>query len=187
MSGMARIVKKRESKVIDTIDEQKHVTQIIIGEDSQVFRLKNIMPTGFFSFVPDDGGKNVIIGGEREFEMTYSEITNVIDSAAFLEGAVVFMENYEDFKQLTNCLSNEEIKNLIDSEKNDFEVSINSISSQFAFNRIKNKLISMGASSDRLQYVQLREQELHKIKKEKTDYITDEERMNQESVIQSNF
>lgn len=178
MQKLQRKVYVPKEQEIAGVDNEQKITKIVIGEKKKVYKLKNVMPAGIFSF-RDDQKEYVAIDGGREFEVTESELESFIDSDGFKEGLVAFSHTYPEYNEFNNSMSNDKIAEMCELKIKEFEKELAKINSVHTLTRIKDIISKNNKPASYYQLVQLREAKLAEDFRKANEYVTDEERNRQ--------
>ena len=153
-----RVIKKAHAPIMG-VDEQKNITKIVFNEEQRIFKMKNVLPSGLFNFRAEDGSTPQIEAG-REFEITESELLDILDTEAIRQGQACFVEDYEGYDVVCNAMSDNKIKEISGYKKKEFEDAIRTIDSELTFKRIKDILIDENKPASYLQFVEFHEKGL---------------------------
>lgn len=175
MQKLQRKVFSPKQEEISGVDSEQKITKIVIGEKKKIFKLKNVMPSGIFTF-RDDEKEYVAIDGGREFEVTDSELESFIDSDGFKAGLVVFSIIYPEYDHISNSMSDEKIEEMCNMRIKEFESEIQKIDSVHTFIRIKEIINKTNRPASYFQLVQLREAKIAEDFRKSNEYETDEEK-----------
>lgn len=178
MQKLQRKIYVPKEQELAGVDSEQKITKIVIGEKKKVFKLKNVMPSGIFSF-RDDQKEYVAIDGGREFEVTDSELESFIDSDGFKDGLVIFAQRYPEYDEFNNSMSDEKVAEMCDLKIKDFEKELAKIDGVHTFIRIKDIISKNNRPTSYYQLVQLREAKLAEDFRKANEYVTDEERNRQ--------
>lgn len=153
-----RVVKQAHAPIMG-VDEQKNITKIVINEETRILKMKNALPSGLFNFRAEDGSTPQIEAG-REFEITESELVDILDTEGIRSGHAHFMEIYEGYDTICNAMSDDKIREICKFTKKKFEDAILKLDSEITFKRIKDILIEKKRPSGYLQFVDFHEKGL---------------------------
>ena len=137
--------------------------------------MKNILPSGKFYFEADDG-EIIGIDPGTEFEMTQSELENNMECDAFFEGHIVFADHYDQYDDVSNCMSDVDITNYLNKPYEQYRKMVDTITSEFTFDRIEKLVLSLKKPSEYYQYVTLRKMNIAQEKLNQLKYMTDAEK-----------
>lgn len=154
-----RIVKKSHNSPILGVDQEKKLTKIVIDSEQKTFLLKNVMPSGKFSFRADDDSAPMI-EAQRTFEVTESELELILEHGGFEQGLVCFMDTYEGYDNICNAMSDKKIVEICELPKKEFEEAVSLIDSVLTFDRIKKVLTENDRPAGYLQFVEFHEKGL---------------------------